>query len=697
TCHQRKLRCDILKKGAPCSRCQTNKITDCRLYERKKTRTAIARAAAGANPSIQPRTDGSLTATSSAMSATSSVWNDGLSTTATRPSSTTPGVETRHPSELLATRNLAEFLNREDVGPREILHAGRLYFIGTEFSNLNYMVRQRSIRPDQKVLHFGSHPLAPKMSSVPPEALELPLKALADELVHSYFLHVNRGFPVVDEDVFMKQYRYGDAEVDGEGPRSRPLSLLLLNAILLVGAHVVSRHDTKALRPVFFHRAKTLFDCRFEQHRDVYIQAALLMTWQCDDLEDIVSNSWYWVGVSVRSAFGMGMHRDATPSSLNALDKRLWIRLWWAIFQFDVIVSTSHGRPQAINLDESDVPTLEEQHFDDTPNAESLFIIKHTELCIIFSKAMRKRTALGSTLADRSKATRDADEAFADLMNRLPERLQLPQANPDIWQSTFHLTYNNFLILLHRPSPRQNPGDLASDEGADLSICSDATATINSTFNSLRARNMLCKLWLPSIHVLFTALVHTSAQMRFANPLVASRAKGQFSCLLLTLHALQDHWMYAQSLLALFDGQNGQYGEPRQPHQLGAPHTSSLAEGESVLQQGGDLGISSPSNPLRYGPVMPNHSTWGSREVGGSDPAFPQDGGQMGYGHDASTRQGEQYETDLGAGEDQGDKSYGSNFVGEELDLAGDPENMDMLPLPSALEFLLAGAGNSFM
>lgn len=282
-------------------------------------------------------------------------------------------------------------------------------------------------------------------------------------------------------------------------------------------------------------------------------------------------------------------------------------------------------------------------------------------------------------------------------MTRLPERLHLPQANPDIWQSTFHLTYNNFLILLHRPSPRQNPGVLASDEGADLSICSDAAATINSIFNSLRARNMLCKLWLPSIHILFTALVHTSTQMRFANPLMASRAKGQFSCLLLTLHALQDHWMYAQSLLALFDGQDGRYTQLKQAHQLGNAHNGSKTEGQPALQHGGDLDILSPSDSLSYGPDISHHSTWGSREVGASDSAFPENGGQMSFDHDATTQQVGQYEADLGVGEAQGDKSFGSNFVGDELDLAGDPESMDMLPLPSALEFLLAGAGNSFM
>ncbi|GKT58312.1 acetamidase regulatory protein [Colletotrichum tofieldiae] len=161
------------------------------------------------------------------------------------------------------------------------------------------------------------------MSSVPPEALELPTKALADSLVEAYFVQVNRGIPIVDEDHFMKKYNNIDTSSD-------------------------TREDLKALKPVFFKRAKALFDCRFEQHRETYLQAALLLTWQCDDLEDVVSNSWYWVGSAARTAFGMGMHRDASPSSLNTMDKLLWTRLWWTLYQFDVLVAMAHGRPQAM-------------------------------------------------------------------------------------------------------------------------------------------------------------------------------------------------------------------------------------------------------------------------------------------------------------------------------------------------------------
>lgn len=345
TCHQRKVKCDILEKGgAPCSRCQANDLSDCQIYEKKRIRFS-ARTALAPNVLIQPR---------STSQSASSPWADVAVSPATRPRSASDAAAQGDGAGDDATRNMADFLNRQDVEHPEITRCGRLFFIGTEFSNLHYLVRQRSKRPDPRALHFGSHPLAPKVPSVPAEVLKLPPKHLADELVEAYFVHVNRGLPIIDEEDFMKIYNGSEhtSHFPRCQPQCRPLSLLLLNAVFFVGARVLVpvREEIRTLRPVFFRRAKALFDCRFERHRETYLQASLLLTWQCDDLEDIVSNTWHWVGVATRTAFGMGMHRDARPSSLNAMDKRLWVRLWWILFQFDVLASTSSGRPQAMSV-----------------------------------------------------------------------------------------------------------------------------------------------------------------------------------------------------------------------------------------------------------------------------------------------------------------------------------------------------------
>lgn len=161
-------------------------------------------------------------------------------------------------------------------------------------------------------------------------------------LLRAYFDRVNLGWPIVDEEHFMAQYQGKDVQ--------NPLMLPLLNAILLVGAHVLGGGDKSVaqLQATFFRRAKTLIDCRFEQDRTMYVQVALLLTWYSDGHEEIVANAWHWIGFAIRIAIGHGMHRDVTHSKLLPVHRRSWTRLWWILYQFDTTVSAAYGRPQTL-------------------------------------------------------------------------------------------------------------------------------------------------------------------------------------------------------------------------------------------------------------------------------------------------------------------------------------------------------------
>lgn len=177
---------------------------------------------------------------------------------------------------------------------------------------------------------------------MPPSALEIPPKPLLDELVTAYFVHINRGWPIIDEESFTEQ-------LAGKDPRN-PLSLPLLNAVLLVGAHVLSaeRDDLKDLQATFFRRAKTLIDARYDQDRLAYVQSALLMTWYSDGHEEVIANAWYWIGAATRAAIGLGMHRDTTRAKLVPVPRRTWVRVFWVMFQFDTLISLTYGRPQSL-------------------------------------------------------------------------------------------------------------------------------------------------------------------------------------------------------------------------------------------------------------------------------------------------------------------------------------------------------------
>lgn len=361
------MRCDILARGSPCSNCQAQNRPHCRIYEKKlrprsarNTRQTIPiqprptqqsrhrQRHVGASPDSFVETDGagenavyfrasqaegSPSTADGQFGAQEALYSGGQdSESESVASGNSESLDER------ATRNLLDLVDSRAAITTEIGSNHRLYFLGTELSNIHHLVRQRSKNVDLDQFHFGSSIPIRKFSPVPAEARELPEKSLADELIRAYFTRINPGWPIVDEVDFMNRYK------------SQSVPLPLLHSVFLVGAHVLaSQHnDYKSLKSRCFRRAKLLIDSRFEEDRVLYIQVALLLSWNCDNLEDIISNSWYWIGFATRTAFGLGMHRDSSKSGMSDMYKRTWVRLWWVLFQFDVLVSVAYGRPQAM-------------------------------------------------------------------------------------------------------------------------------------------------------------------------------------------------------------------------------------------------------------------------------------------------------------------------------------------------------------
>jgi transcriptional regulatory protein AMDR len=243
-------------------------------------------------------------------------------------------------------QHLIKLIDEEESGRREIQRGVRAFYVGHELSNMSFLIRQQR-EQDDDVYHFASNEIPRRQmktghDQLLMDALTLPEPALADELVQAYFTNVNPGFPIIDEDLFMAQYRNRDP--------ADPPPIILLQAILLIGAHVTrGKVERDALKEIFFRRTKYLFDNRIERNRDILVQAALLLTWHSDKADDDVSaDAHFWVGAAARIATGLGMHRNPISSSFATRDRRMWRRVWFILIQFDVLISLSYGRPQAM-------------------------------------------------------------------------------------------------------------------------------------------------------------------------------------------------------------------------------------------------------------------------------------------------------------------------------------------------------------
>ncbi|OJK02765.1 hypothetical protein ASPACDRAFT_1864396 [Aspergillus aculeatus ATCC 16872] len=592
-CHRRKVRCDARLVGLPCSNCRSAGKSDCRIHEKKKrlaTRSILNPVPIRCRPppAFEPTHKPSNLATPAAppnafttafrnvqpdvVAAATSLANvHALHRTTNdhvdhqqqhHSSSPTSDAQTYHrPTESEISieqdshadleRRLVKLIDEEESGSREIRRGVRAIYVGHELSNMSFLIRQQRDEVDD-VYHFAGNEIPRRQlrtghDQLLMDALTLPEPALADELVQAYFDHVNPGYPIIDEDLFMTQYRNRDP--------ADPPPILLLQAILLVGAHVARQKvERDALKEIFFRRAKWLFDSRVERNRDIMIQAALLLTWHSDSPDDDVSaNAHYWVGVAARIATGLGMHRNPVSSRFVPRDRRMWRRLWHILVQFDVMVSLSYGRPQAINLEDSDVSSLTLSDFQGCgPGVQTDFVIHFSELCTMISYIVRNRFGLRVNPERRKAVLQEADESLANWSLKLPDKLRLRASDVDPWSAMLHLTYNNFLILLHRPHPRASA--YSDDYGPhDAEICSAAAGVIASIFEELRLHDRLKILWYSAVHTLFTAMIQVRVELRFSNPVLAINALRRFDSASYSLRELAGYWSHATTILRLFE------------------------------------------------------------------------------------------------------------------------------------------------
>ncbi|WEW58867.1 hypothetical protein PRK78_004335 [Emydomyces testavorans] len=563
-CHQRKVRCDARTVGLPCSNCRTAGKNDCRIHEKKKRATVrsfqhpvpircapVPERNTAQNHQPLPTASPKRGSTSPPSGIAQKLGLESIGTSSITSKHEGPDASLDEEDNRESDRHLVKLID-EDLRQRSIHKGVRVIYVGQDVSNLNFLLRQQHTDRDDEVYHFAANEISRRFlqngfEHVPREAFVLPEPALADELVKAYFIHVNPGCPIIDEEAFMAQYKRSDL--------ADPPSLLILQTILLAGAHVTRPRPVRdAMKSAFFRRAKMLFEARVERNRDILVQAALLLTWHSDPVDDdVAANAHFWVGVAARIATGLGMHRNAGPSMLVPHDKRMWRRAWWILVQFDVLVSLQYGRPQAINLEDCDVQPLTPSDFDGCGDRVQIdYVIQYTELCCMISFIMRERFGLRVDPERRKAALLEADKALANWSLKLPDNVRMSTTDVDSWPALLHLTYNNFLILLHRPHPRASA--YSDDYGPnDAEICSAAASVIVSIFEELREKDRVKYLWVSAVNSLFTAMIQIRVELRFSNPVLAINALRRFDSTLCSLRTLANYWLGAETILQLFE------------------------------------------------------------------------------------------------------------------------------------------------
>ncbi|KAI1612067.1 transcriptional regulatory protein [Exophiala viscosa] len=176
---------------------------------------------------------------------------------------------------------------------------------------------------------------------------------------------------------------------------SDQFSLLLYQAVMCTGVTFVENElitregfpSKQAARRAFFYRAKVLFDCNTEPDRFVACQAAVLLsTWYPGKQER--ADSWFWTGTAVSLAYSIRLHLEPDETRFDVKEQGLRRRLWWCAFSRDQKVSLALGRPSRSTYYNVRILTLED--FDD--NVHLSLDHSSTELTSSFDVVEHQKT-----------------------------------------------------------------------------------------------------------------------------------------------------------------------------------------------------------------------------------------------------------------------------------------------------------------
>lgn len=329
---------------------------------------------------------------------------------------------------------------------------------------------------------------------------ELPPKKLCDQLLDVYWESFSFYFPIIDRQDFMEKYDNMDANYN---------HVMLLYAMLAIASKLAEHLDdvTSTSDIDYYDRARGLLRGEFDNSTLSTIQALLLMARHQQSAHD--SSSWVFLGLAIRIAQDMGLHRDSSNWNLNERQAEVRRRVWWECVVFDGFLSLALGRPLAVNEEDYDVryPTAGKLFYDRLDSIE-MFIhnIKVSSINSRISKHIYgiKSKRVGGNESILSTLDKELNEWYKNLPSRCQydRTKKLPDDPMPVYVS---LKYYTIQILLHRPYIRCPKSKAPPSSIPSLTICTVAASNITHIIYRLMKRGPFNYKWRHTSYAFFTA------------------------------------------------------------------------------------------------------------------------------------------------------------------------------------------------
>ncbi|KAI0975573.1 fungal-specific transcription factor domain-containing protein [Xylaria arbuscula] len=368
-CHSRKIKCDLqTSSSGVCTHCRQSQQSCIRRVGARKTRATAARLR---GPRSRP---------------------DHFSPT-TNPEPLSPGTASLHP------------VNTTPVGSGSTPSSQTSRFV-SRCSNSYYEELDNTTVVDECAFITSSRLQDAVLKST--QAHTLPRSVLLNARVDAYLKHAFHYCPVLE-----------DSDLNGSA------SITLQKAVCLVGN--LMRHDPRGpeLANELYEEVKLLIYINYDKDTLQILKAlCLLSLWSAKPSNPITLDvPWHWIGVAVRLAFQMGLHRES--AYVNQPDAKCLRRIFWTLYNSDTLEATCWNRPALLRRNDFDVelPTLDDFNI---TNVQSLVFVESSKLCTLISRisvCCRDRQSL------QPQEFSKIEESLYAWASNLPEQVQLFDKN----------------------------------------------------------------------------------------------------------------------------------------------------------------------------------------------------------------------------------------------------------------------------
>ncbi|KXJ87867.1 fungal-specific transcription factor domain-domain-containing protein [Microdochium bolleyi] len=493
--------------------------------------------------------------------------------------------------------------------------------------------------------------------------LTIPDNQLRDELIRIYVSVVYPFMPAVDLVDFLEPIT-GSSEAG-------TVSLLLFQAIMFASVTFIDTQllqncgfeSKRAARKVFFNRVKLLYGLDYESDRVTLVQSLLLMThWYDSDSDD--KHTWYWMGLALTTAHVEGLHRDLEEPQHTTKKGRLRRRIWWSCVIRDRLLGLGIRRPSRIREDEFSVERLRLDDFDislplppavahllaassyagiDPANRQRMatLCIDLSQLCITIGRILHSQYTIASTPGRgsnhlrraivRPRSSKERAHSFAQCDSDLqdwfqslaPESSYVPgprdggataaqeeESTIRLHKILLYMTYLTALGALHRPQVFYSGSDgMGPARKADSRRkLTEAAVAITKLAFDLQSNDQMCYAPTSSVPAFLSAALIHLLNTRSSDEETRNISIGRFCQCLDALHQLQNMYAAADQAVQIINNvlENAGFMLPL----LGIGNPMSQARrstmGDRVLAGGGANGVAARnSRPSRVMTAYP--------------------------------------------------------------------------------------------